>query len=200
MVENQHCYQVIDSLTPLLQINTLLNQEIEWMDKAIASMMPFLEISQIWANDAIAHEQVLDNICYQFSDPEFLVFWAFTTWNKLIKADGQGALEWIRDELIALTNTYEQRYIDAYGGHSPLWQQQAPMMNPVMGSPDSQAGYAPQNLPMFPVPGSAGVGGGPLDQLKQRIAQQKSGNPNLGSDLQRAHVMSRQQMMPQGGY
>jgi hypothetical protein len=202
---NQHidaAEDAVASLLPFVQINALLNQEIAWMDSAIATLMPFVEISQIWAGDAIAHERTLDYICTQFCDPEFLIYWSFLAWKKAIKADGQPALEWIKDEFNELRNVYEQEYMRVNGSHSQIWFSQMQNTTPISGNPDSQSFYTPattlinqQIPPMPPIPG-AGMGGTPMDQLRQRIEAQKSGNPNLGQDLQRAHVMQRQQMMP----
>jgi hypothetical protein len=204
---NQHvdaAEDAVAALVPFVQINAMLNQEIEWMDKTINTLLPFVEISQIWAGDAIAHERTLDYICTQFCDPEFLIYWSFLAWKKAIKADGQPALEWIKDEFNELINAYEQEYMRVNGGHSQIWFSQLQNKTPISGTPDSQSFYTPattlinpssQVPPMPAIPG-ASMGGTPMDQLRQRIEAQKSGNPNLGQDLQRAHVMQRQQMMP----
>ena len=209
--ENQHCYRVIDSMMPFLQINALLNQEIEAMDKAIAALAPFVGMAEVWKRDAIAHEQVLDNICYLISDPEYLVYWAFMVWNKSIRADGGAAIEWIRDEFSNLLNTFEQKYSVSSGGqHSQLWYRQQNNAAPIMGSPDTQSfafqaqpqfSFQSNNaLPMPPVPNSGGTtGGGSVDALKQRIALMKAGVPDLAQQMQRAHVQQRQ-ALGMGGF
>ena len=213
MQENQQCYRVIDSLAPLLQVNMLLNQEIEAMDRALASIVPFMGMANVWMNDALAHEQVLDNLCYLISSPEYLVHWAFTVWNKSIQANGAAALDWISDEFMQLLDTFEAKFMAASGGqHSAAWhRRQNQSINPIMGSPDTQgfsASYQPQpqlnfqqqSMPMPPVPGVAGQSFSPLDQLKQRIDLQKSGTPDLAQQMQRAHVQQRQAMGVGGGW
>lgn len=206
--ERDRCYSVIDALMPFLQVNAMLNQEIEQMEKAIASLTPFVQIAQIWQQDALMHEQALDNICYLMADPEFLVYWANKVWADKIRADGGPAMDWINDEFLKLFQIYDQRHVAAYGQHSPMWNKLQPKITtPVQGSVDSQ-NYAPippqfqpqpiqqqqyQAPPMPPVPGSNGMGGA-LDQLKQRIELMKSGVPDLGQKMQLAHASQRQAM------
>lgn len=213
--ERDQCYRVIDALMPFLQVNALLNQEIEMQDRAIASLVPFMQAAQIWTEDAIAHEQVLNNVLALINDPEFLVYHAFQVWNQRIQHNGQAALEWVSDEYLGLLNTYEQRYMAANNGqHSPMWLRMQPKtVNPVMGSVDTQnyseipPQFQPQYQqpvlqqpqyqqapPMPPIPGNNGMGGGPLDQLKQRVEMLKSGNPDLGQQMQRMHAAQRQAM------
>lgn len=208
--ERDMAFKIIDAIVPFIQVNQILNQEIQELDRMVAALTPFVQVAQIWAEDAIAHEQVLNNVLELIQDPEYLVYHAFQTWNNRIQHNGQGALEWISDEYLNLLNTYEQRYIAVNGKHSPMWERMQPKtVNPVMGSVDSQ-NYAPippqfqqpvvqqpqyqQAPPMPPVPGASNGMGGPLDQLKQRIELMKSGTPDLGQHMQRIHAAQRQSM------
>lgn len=211
--ERDMAFKIIDAVTPFIQVNALLNQEIEQLDRTVAGLIPFVQVAQTWAQDALAHEQVLNNVLELFSDPEFLVYHAFQVWNDRIQHNGQAALDWVSDEYLNLLNTYEQRYMAANNGqHSQMWQrmQATKTVAPIQGSVDTQ-NYAQlppqfqqpapvlqqpqyQAPPMPPVPGNSGVGGGPLDQLKQRIELMKSGNPELGMQMQRMHAAQRQAM------
>jgi hypothetical protein len=206
--------QAINSLLPFVQVNQILNQEISQMEQAINSLAPFVQVAQIWSQDALAHEQVLSNVLQLVHDPEFLVYWASQVWNQSIGADGIGAVEWISDEYLKLLDTYEQRYQQHFGKHSPMWQRMQPkMVNPVMGSPETQSfaqantQYQPpqqfqqpavpqqyqqqQAPPMPPIPGNT-PGVGAIDQLRQKIEMLKAGTPDLAQQLQRAHSQSRQ--------
>lgn len=215
IAERDQCYQVIDALMPFMQVNAVLNQEIEAMDRAIAVLTPFVQVAQIWANDAIAHEQVLNNVLQLVNDPDFLIYHSSGVWRDRIRAEGQPALEWISDEYLALLDIYEQRFMAANNGqHSPIWYRMQPKtVNPVMGSVDSQnyaqippqfqQQYAPpqfqqpqqaQYPPMPPVPGNSAGVGGPIEELKQRIELRKTGTPDLGQTLQRIHAQNRQAM------
>jgi hypothetical protein len=214
MEERNAAFKLIDSLMPFVQVNDILNQENQELHKTVNMLTPFVQTAQIWMDDAIAHEQVLNNVLNLFVDPEFLVYHAFQVFNNKIQHNGQAALEWISDEYLNLLNTYEQRYMAANNGqHSPMWQRMQPKtVTPVQGSVDSQ-NYAQippqfqqqyqqpvlqqpqyQAPPMPPVPGNNGMGGGPIDQLKQRIELMKSGNPNLGQQMQLMHAAQRQAM------
>lgn len=205
-------FRVIDAIMPFMQVNVLLNQEIEALDRMVQALTPFMQVAQIWASEAIAHEQVLNNVLGLMNDPEFLVYHAFNVWSDRIQHNGQAALEWVGDEFLNLLNTYEQRYVAVNGRHSPIWERMQPKnVNPVMGSVDSQnyASVPPQFQPQFqpqsqfqppapppmpPIPGNNAVGGGALDQLRQRIEMLKSGTPDLGMHLQRMHASQRQYM------
>lgn len=194
-----------------MQVNAALNQEIEQMDRAIAAMAPFVQAANTWMNDALAHEQVLDNICYLMSDPDFLVFWTSRVWGDRITHDGESAMEWINDEYLKLFEIYDARYVARYGQHSPMWFKLQPKITtPIQGSVDSQ-NYAqippqfqqqytspqfqqPSYPPMPPVPGNNTSMGGPIEELKQRIEMRKSGAPDLGQMLQRIHAQNRQSM------
>lgn len=217
IAERDQAYRVIDALMPFLQVNAALNQEIEMQERAIASLTPFVQVAAIWAQDALAHEEVLNNVVGLMHEPEFLVYWSASVWGDRIQHNGQAALEWISDEYLNLLNVYEQKYMAANNGqHSPMWYRMQPKtVNPVMGSPDSQT-YAPvppqfqqppiapiqyqqpqQQLaspPMPPVPGNTPGVGGPIEQLKQRIEMVKAGTPDLGMQMQRMHSQQRQAM------
>lgn len=201
-----------------MQVNALLNQEIEAMDKAIASLAPFVQVANIWAQDAIAHEQVLNNVVELMNSPDFLVYWSSRVWGDRIQSNGQAALEWISDEYLRLLNTYEQKFMMANNGqHSPMWYRMQPKtVTPVQGSVDSQnyqqqlppqfqqpvQQYPPQYqqppqqqyAPMPPVPGNNPGMGGPIEELKARVAMLKAGTPDLGQALQRMHTQGRQAM------
>jgi hypothetical protein len=212
--ERDMAFKIINSLTPFVQVNQLLNQEILEMGKTIDMLAPFVQVAQIWAQDALMHEQVLNNVVGLMNDPQFLVYWASQVWNQSICADGIGAIEWISDEYLNLLDTYEQKYTQVYGKHSPMWYRMQPKtVNPVMGSPDTQ-GFAQQaniqpqapqqyqqpavpqqyqqQIPMPPVPGNT-PGMGAIDHLRQKIEMLKAGTPDLAQQLQRAHSQSRQQ-------
>lgn len=73
-------YNVIGNLVHMMEANLLLNREIEMQDAAIQNLMPFVEVANIWANDALMHEQVLENVCTLLTDPGFLAYWAFKAW------------------------------------------------------------------------------------------------------------------------
>lgn len=191
MAELNQTYKVIDSLIPFLQVNALLNQEIEQLEQTVASLTPFVKVANTWAADAIQHEQVLDNLCWVMSDPEYLIYWAFQNWGNAIQPNGEEALQWIADEWMRLLDIYEQKYMAAYSGqHSPLWFKMQPRnVSPIIGSPEGQG----QIPPLPPIPGVPGQsGGGPVDQLKNKIALYKSGTPDLAQQLQRQHLQSRQ--------
>jgi hypothetical protein len=218
IAERDAAYRVVDSLVPFMQVNALLNQEIEAMDQAIASLTPFVQVAAIWAQDAIAHEQVLNNVVELMNSPDFLVYWANQVWRDRIQHNGQAALEWISDEYLNLLNSYEQKFMAVNNGqHSPIWYRMQPKtVNPVMGSVDSEnyrqqmppqfqqpvQQYQPQYqqpsqqqyAPMPPVPGNNPGIGGPIEELKARVAMLKSGTPDLGQALQRMHTQGRQAM------
>jgi hypothetical protein len=217
ITERDAAYRVVDSLMPFMQVNALLNQEIEEMDKAIASLTPFVQVAAIWAQDALAHEQVLNNVVDLMNSPDFLVYWANRVWSDRIQHNGQAALEWISDEYLNLLNTYEQKFMMTNNGqHSPMWYRMQPKtVNSVMGSVDSEnyrqdipvafqqppQQYAPQYqqppqqyAPMPPIPGNNSGMGGPIEELKARVNMLKSGAPDLGQALQRMHAQNRQSM------
>jgi hypothetical protein len=76
-------YSVIGNLVHTLETNLLLNREIEQQDQLIGNLLPFVQVASIWANDALMHEQVLENVCALLTDPGFLVYWAFKTWSNV---------------------------------------------------------------------------------------------------------------------
>jgi hypothetical protein len=209
-VEAEQAYQVINNLIPFMAIAPIQQEYILELERTLGMLVPFVQAANIWAGDINAYQQTLDSICYVMSDPEYLVYWAFLTWNRAIQPDGGGALEWISDEFMKLLDTYEARYMQASGGqHSPAWhRRQSKTVNPVMGSPDTQSfayqqpqfNFQPPQFqqqqipPMPPVPGTGGQANGSLDALKQRIAMMKSGVPDLAQQMQRAHVQQRQMM------
>ncbi|WP_127011352.1 hypothetical protein [Chlorogloeopsis fritschii] len=219
LAERDAAYNVINSLLPFVRINEILNGDIAEMDKTIAMLTPFVGIANIRMNDALAYEQVLNNVVKLMHDPEFLVYWANHVWQQSIMADGAGAIAWISDEYLKLLDTYEQRYVGVHGKHSPVWERLQPkQVNPVMGSPDSQNFVPPQfqqqvnpqvlpqqqfqqsavppqyqqQIPMPPIPGNT-QGQDAIGQLRQRIEMLKAGIPDLGMQLQRAHAQQRQQ-------
>lgn len=190
--ERDMAFKIIESVLPFIQVNQLLNQEINELDRTVAGLIPFVRVAQIWMQDALAHEQVLNNVLSLIQDPEFLVYHAFNVWSDRIQHNGQGALEWISDEYLNLIDAYERKYIAVNGQHSPMWQRMQPAtIAPVMGSPIPQQQY--QAPPMPPIPGGNGIGS-PIDQLKQRIELMKSGIPDLGQQMQRIHAAQRQSM------
>lgn len=191
--EVNQAYAVINSVMPFMQINPILNEQITELERTVAAMSPFVFAANVWAEDALVHEQVLNNVLSVMNDPEFLIYWAFLMWNNAIQHNGEAALQWISDEYVRLLDTYEQKFMAANGGqHSPAWYRRQPQtVNPIMGSPDIQNFIAPQ-IPMPPVPGTSGGVSNPVDALKQRIALVKNGTPDLAQQLQRAHVQQRQ--------
>lgn len=75
-------YKLIGDLVHTLETNLLLNREIEMQDQIINSLLPFIQVANIWASDALMHEQVLENVCTLLTDPGFLAYWAFHSWGK----------------------------------------------------------------------------------------------------------------------
>jgi hypothetical protein len=196
IAELNQAYQAIDAMMPFVQVNALLNQEIDQLEKMVYGLLPFVQVANIWQSEALQNEQVLDNLCWIMSDPEYLIYWSFLNWGQAIQPNGQPALEWIADEWINLLNIYEQKYMQSNNGqHSQMWTRMQPQtVSPVMGSPASQNFYPTQQIPPFPpIPGSGQQGSGPVDQLKERIALMKSGNPDLAQQMQRQHLQQRQQ-------
>ena len=188
------------------------------MDRVIKGITPFVTAANIWAQDAIAHEAVLNNVLSLLDDPDFLVYHASKVWQSRIQANGQAAIEWISDEYLALLDAYEAKYAAANNGNaSPIktrmqggnagvagvysgfpaaqeyqsYQPQQQYQQPQFQQPQFQQ----QQIPMPPVPGNPNnYGGGPVEVLKQRIEMLKTGNPTLGQSLQRMHHQQRQQM------
>lgn len=216
--ERNAAFNLINALLPFVQVNQILNQENLDLHKTVSMMSPFVQAAQIWMNDAIAHEQVLNNVVDLMNSPDFLVYWANQVWRDRIQHNGQAALEWISDEYLNLLNTYEQKFMMANNGqHSPMWYRMQPKtVTPVQGSVDSQNYQQPfdfaqgkqlppqfqpqyqqpvqQYAPMPPVPGNSPGMGGPIEELKARVAMLKSGTPDLGQALQRMHTQGRQAM------
>lgn len=215
--ERNAAFNLINTLLPFVQVNQILNQENLDLHKTVGMMSPFVQAAQIWMSDAIAHEQVLSNVVDLMNSPDFLAYWANQVWRDRIQHNGQAALEWISDEYLNLLNTYEQKFMMANNGqHSPMWYRMQPKtVTPVQGSVDSQnyqqqlppqfqqpvQQYPPQYqqpvqqyAPMPPVPGNNPGMGGPIEELKARVAMLKSGTPDLGQALQRMHTQGRQAM------
>lgn len=67
----------------------MLNAEIDALDSALQSTVPFITTSQVWMNDALQHEAVLENVCQLLTSPQFLLYWSFETFKNLnlIEAD-----------------------------------------------------------------------------------------------------------------
>lgn len=78
---------IIGNLVHGLETNLLLNQEIEQQDKLISTLLPFVQVAQIWAQDALMHEQALENVCQLLTSPGFLAYWAFKAWDSVALTD-----------------------------------------------------------------------------------------------------------------
>lgn len=185
--------QVINSLVPFMQATVYLNQDIAYLEQMVdilynyaqvtSQAVPFVEMANIWAQDAIAHEQVLDNVCNLMADPEFLTYWAFHVWNQHLNANSAQAINLISEQYLSLADSYERM------AGMPQQQQMArPNPGIVMGSPEMNR---PVSIPAPPVPGG-GSGGDPMQALRDRISLLKNATPDLGMQLQRQHVINRQ--------
>ncbi len=184
--ENEAVSKYADSLFPFFQATPYMSADIANLEHVLALSLPFLIISEARTLELNATERTLNTICETFSDPDFLIYYAFKNWKKSIQADGSGALEWIADEWLSLVSVYNQRYQEKYGRQSPIQSMQGGNVNiPQMQTP---------RMPAPPIPSYNGEGGNPIDILKQRIEMMKNPNYNLGAELQRQHTMNRPQV------
>jgi hypothetical protein len=74
---------VTNDLIKFMQVNVLLNREIDWLDKTIQQLIPFVTTSQIWMKDALQHQAMVETLCGVLTDPGFLSYWAFHIWSGL---------------------------------------------------------------------------------------------------------------------
>lgn len=127
-------YKVIGDLVHMMEVNLLLNREIEMQDQLINSLLPFVQVANIWANDALMHEQVLENVCTLLTDPGFLAYWAFHAWGQTNLTEWD--LNFISEQFL--------RLLESKGAVPPTnaFLPQAPQQ------------YAP-SMPFPPVPGNA---------------------------------------------
>lgn len=80
--ENEAAYQTIDQLMKFLHVNVILNKELMQQDALIQRLSPWVDIAQIWCNEALASEQVLQFLCNLLMNPEFLMYWSFEVWSQ----------------------------------------------------------------------------------------------------------------------
>lgn len=188
-------YGVIDSLVPFMQANVILNQEVEQLSQMVESLAPFVQMAQIWAQDAIAHEMVLEQVCSLMADPEYLMYWAFHVWNSYVQPNSEAAIDLISQQYLELVDNYERQFQTAYG-YMPSNQLSVPV-NPLPSPGRAVIAGGPElsqmpSMPMPPIPGNSMAVADPLFALKSRIAQMKMGSPDLATHWQQQHVQNRQ--------
>lgn len=127
-------YNLIGDLVHILETNLLLNREIEMQDQLINSLLPFVQVANIWANDALMHEQVLENVCTLLTNPGFLAYWAFHAWGQTNLTEWD--LNFISEQFL--------RLLESKGAVPPT--------NAFLPQVPQQ--YAP-SMPFPPVPGNA---------------------------------------------
>lgn len=211
---------LVNSLLPFVQVNQMLNQEIDQMDVLIDSLLPFVEVANIWQQDSLAHEQVLDNLCFFMTDPDALLPWSFGIWENTVNVNSEPAIRFVGDRYLELIEKYEQAYQSANNGqHSPMWmransltgatrqlqtqtltsgnpiqimpQPQQQMPNGQFQQPPQAYQYQQQQYQAPPMPPIPGSQGPTVDPLIERIQMYKSGDPNLGRKLQQLHLAQR---------
>jgi hypothetical protein len=153
-------HHVISELCKFVQVNELLNKEIDALDLTLKNTVPFVAAANIWMNDALAHEQVLENICGLMSSPDFLLYWTFETFKKL-RMDEAG--------FDAIADAYLD-FLQTKGKYSPNQPQRQNSFNQVPYPP------APgQNTPQ-------------VDAKVAAVDLMRSGNPDAARILQRARM------------
>lgn len=132
-------------LVHIMEINLMLNQEIELLDRLVFSMLPFVTAAQVWAKDSMEHEEALKSVLSLLLNPGFLVYHAFETWKNMQLTDFD--LDVISDQFLQLMELQKQQ-----GG--PVMQ--APPVAPFF-APNQQQSFMPQQsqgMPFPPVPGT----------------------------------------------
>jgi hypothetical protein len=153
-------HHVISELCKFVQVNELLNKEIDALDLTLKNTVPFVAAANIWMNDALAHEQVLENICGLMSSPDFLLYWTFETFKKL-RMDEAG--------FDAIADAYLD-FLQTKGKYNPNQPQRQNSFNQVPYPP------APgQNTPQ-------------VDAKVAAVDLMRSGNPDAARILQRARM------------
>lgn len=166
-------YQPISQqLSFWIQATAMKDEEITDCWNAIASLAPFVDAAQIWAQDAEMHRQLLYQIWDLYNDPGHLVYKAFDAWSQvnLTKFD----LDTISELFLALLDWQNQKN----GG------QQGAYYNP--GTPPPMA--TPHHAPSVPFPPIPGGGLAPQDPRMVAIDLMKSGNPDAAKVLQRMRM------------
>lgn len=150
------------------------DEEITDCWNAIASLAPFVDAAQIWAQDAEMHRQLLYQIWDLYNDPGHLVYKAFDAWSQvnLTKFD----LDTISELFLALLDWQNQKN----GGQPGVYY------NPPQQLPLSMT--ATQALPSVPFPPIPGGGLAPQDPRMVALNLMKSGNPDTAKVLQRMRM------------
>jgi hypothetical protein len=185
--ELSQTYNLISDLVHILETNLLLNQEIEMQDQLISTLLPFVQVANIWAQDALMHEQVLENVCALLTNPGFLVYWAFKAWKEtdLTEFDQDTIAEQYLS-LLAAKGKYPPPSPQFPGNFAPNPQFPGNLIpNNGMQFPPSPMG-TPQ-IPFPPVP-SNGMGQQPSNGVYAIINALR--NPQ-GSDTARSLVRAR---------
>lgn len=131
-------------LVHILEINLMLNQEIEMLDKLVYSLLPFIQAAQIWAKDSFEHEAALNSVLELLLSPGYLVYHAFELWKNMPLTDFD-------------LDTISEQFLQLIQVHKP--QQGTFVPQPSM-TPYFMPGQQPQSasgVPFPPVPSTSGT-------------------------------------------
>lgn len=157
--ELQQAYKTMGELYKFVEVNRLLNQEIDALDSALNNTVPFIQTSQIWMQDALQHEAVLENVCSLMTSPDFLLYWTFETFKNLQLAES---------DFDAIAETYLS-FLQSKGKYNP-------------NDPQSQSA---KPVPFPPTPGQNNQ---QINSRLQAVDLLRSGNPEAAKILQRARM------------
>lgn len=121
--ELHQAYSAMAEMYKFVEVNKLLNQEIDALDSMLKQTTPFIQTSQVWMQDALQHETVLENVCSLLTSPEFLLYWTFESLKNL---------NLIESDFDAIADTYLS-FLQSKGKYNPQQQQQSVPFPPSPG-------------------------------------------------------------------
>lgn len=98
---------------------------IQELEKTVNMLIPFVEISNIWANDSFQHEQVLLTVLDCLQNPSFLAYWAFKVWsNQQLTIED---IQYLGNNFQELLAPYAQAENQQNPNQQPVQIQQVPL-------------------------------------------------------------------------
>lgn len=156
-----------------LQVVAMKDEEITDCWNAIASLAPFVDAAQIWAQDAEMHRQLLYSIWNLYNDPGHLVYQAFQKWSEVDLTEFD--LNTISELFLHLLEWQNRK--NGQTGQAYVSGQTVPSL--------PQYSNTPSTPPFPPIPGG---GLSPSDPRLMAINIMRQGGPEAAKTLQRMRM------------